>query len=212
MFPRFGVTGHRRCPITPREVKNSRPSATCLFRSTQAAQTPKKPEIRAVDSDRPMGKITFDLSRRRRTAAEWAIAGGIGIYITGVTVFARTEARTSSRWRLVGGVIIMIVGATITALSAAIDWQAQNIFAKHGLGFWFLIGCGAPLMLASFCILAIIRPDPRLVQFGVRRALRGLIFLDFIAAALSSPGSGWPLVILFLIVPTSLLERRFSTT
>ena len=106
----------------------------------------------------------------------------------------------------------MIVGGAIAILSAAVDWQAQNVFAKHSLGFWLVFGCGLPLMLASFCILAIVRPDPRFIQFGVRRALRGLIFLDFIVAALSSAGSGWLLVILFLIVPMSLLERRFSTT
>ena len=36
------------------------------------------------------------------TAAAWLIAGGIGIYIVGVTIFARTEAQYNSRGRLVG--------------------------------------------------------------------------------------------------------------
>ena len=43
-------------------------------------------------------------------ADQWLVAGGVGVYITGVTLFARTETEPSNRWRLTLAVAVMMLG------------------------------------------------------------------------------------------------------
>ena len=63
----------------------------------------------------------WPLTRRPVRGWQWGIgrslliAVGIGIYIVGVTIFARTDAHTSSRARLTAGLIVLLAGMTLLA-------------------------------------------------------------------------------------------------
>jgi 4-hydroxybenzoate polyprenyltransferase len=143
--------------------------------------------------------------------AEWAIAAGIGIYIAGVTIFARTEARESSRWLLAAGVFVMLAGI-ITALRATSELE-QATSGIMGLrpSSWPIAAAVIALMLTLPIGLAITRPDAKSVQFAVRRALRTLIILDMAVASTCSPQL-FVLAFLGLLVLMLALERAFSTT
>ena len=54
--------------------------------------------------------LGMSLSTEPWQAIHWVVAGGVGLYIVGVTVFARSEARTSARGQLLLGTAILLAG------------------------------------------------------------------------------------------------------
>jgi 4-hydroxybenzoate polyprenyltransferase len=128
----------------------------------------------------------------------------VGVYIVGVTWFARTEARTSKPSILIRGAAFMLVGLLL-ALPLPIWFPpgtSSPIFPYLlvGLGFWV----GLPV------VNAISRPTPALVQFAVKRAIMGLVVLD---AALATALAGFSgLIILVLLVPAMYLGRWIYST
>ena len=66
-----------------------------------------------------LAETTDTMLPRAWTAAEWTIAAGIGIYIMGVTIFARTEARETPRLKLATGLTVMASGIVVLAAGAA---------------------------------------------------------------------------------------------
>ena len=51
----------------------------------------------------------------------WAVAAGIGIYIAGVTWFARNDARRSDRRQLVAATLVMLAGVGLVGCAAVAD-------------------------------------------------------------------------------------------
>jgi 4-hydroxybenzoate polyprenyltransferase len=141
---------------------------------------------------------------RAWTAAEWTIAAGIGIYIVGVTIFARSEERTSLRGQLATGIFVMVAGIATLAFGA-------SHVGNHSNYRWIVW-----LMIAAYVVLrhsfAMMSADARTVQKSVRHALRMLIVLDFVVAFEAAPHSGGSMLILLLYVPMLALEYSFSTT
>jgi 4-hydroxybenzoate polyprenyltransferase len=78
------------------------------------------------------------------------IAAGVGIYIAGVTWFARTEARDSSRAQLAVASVVMVAGLALAAAQAHwINWSPVQSFnlACHNSGLpagycWARRSCG----------------------------------------------------------------------
>jgi 4-hydroxybenzoate polyprenyltransferase len=128
----------------------------------------------------------------------------VGIYIVGVTWFARTEAQTSSRGVLTSAAMVMLAGLLLAlALPVWVEpGTASPLFPYllAGLGFYL----GFPLREA------IADPSPARVQAAVKRAIFGLVALDAIAASAFAGTVG--LVILLLLVPASYLGRWLYST
>jgi 4-hydroxybenzoate polyprenyltransferase len=123
----------------------------------------------------------------------------VGLYITGVTWFARSEEKQSSRGQL-GMAALVLLASLALALAAPVyrpDGTASPLFpyVLVALGFWV----GAPAWAAMN------DPRPPLVQGAVARLLRGLIVLDA-ALALGTAGTVG-LVILVLLAPSLALAR-----
>jgi 4-hydroxybenzoate polyprenyltransferase len=144
-----------------------------------------------------LAETTDTLLPRAWSAAEWRIAAGIGIYIVGVTVFARTEARVSSRRQLAAGI-------------ATLGWGASNVGnqSRYRWIVWLVIGVYVALRHS----LAFFSANPHAVQKSIRHALRTLIFLDFMVAFEAAPHSSGSMLILLLFAPMLALEYWFSTT
>jgi 4-hydroxybenzoate polyprenyltransferase len=136
----------------------------------------------------------------------WALhmAAVVGVYIVGVTWFARTEAGMSRRSALRSAAAVMI-GALVLALA---------------LPAWFPLGTTSPLyvfllaglwfILAGPVRAAIEARTPLAVQGAVKRAILGLVFLDAtLATALAGPAG---LTILLLLVPAMYLGRWIYST
>lgn len=123
------------------------------------------------------------------------LSGVVGVYIVGVTWFARTEESTSQRRQLVLAALVMLV-AVLGGLVLPIhftDRAAPWYFPYLVAGFLFLIG--VPL------VRAIQRPDSKRVQAAVKRCILGLVVLD---AILATAFVGWSGLLILLLLPPAL--------
>ena len=142
----------------------------------------------------------------------------IGLYIVGVTWFARTEARESQRWQLILAFVVMIMTVMIAIglpilipverdaewnrpVSSAIQW-GFFLFPYALIGFLIYI--------SQAIIPAINRPVPERVQPAVKRCVLGLVILDAILAMAFVGPLG--LLLALLLVPSMWLGKRIYST
>ncbi|MGD9856152.1 MAG: UbiA family prenyltransferase [Planctomycetaceae bacterium] len=85
------------------------------------------------------------------------VAAGMGVYIAGVTWFARTEARHSSRRQLAGAAMVVNLGLTVL-FGWASQWPSQQTAAV-----FFALGV-IVLTINRRLLLAILDPAPARVQ------------------------------------------------
>jgi hypothetical protein len=137
-----------------------------------------------------------------------ALALAVGIYIVGVTWFARTEAQTSNQSMLAVGAAFMLAGLlgalTVPSLAQAVETLPGDVvlFPYLLAAFGHYIG--------SAVVRAIRRPMPKFVQAAVKRAILGLIVLDGILATAIVGLIG--LALLVLLVPAHFLGRWVYST
>ncbi len=140
----------------------------------------------------------------------WVVAGGVGTYIVGVTLFARTEARASARIALTAGVIILVAGigllASIPRWASGNEWPPVAVPDRWYV-FWGLIG----MLIAWRCVRAVINPQPAFVQAAVRNCIFALVVLDA-GAVLAVQDRFWAVVILALLLPIVALGRWIYST
>lgn len=138
----------------------------------------------------------------------WCLALAVGLYIVGVTWFAKQEADVSDRGMLQVGAGIMTCGLVI---GLAVPSLAEDTGARTEtwIGFPFALALfGAYLAIAV--LAAIRRPGPEKVQAAVKRSVLGLTLLD---ATLATALVGvWGLAIALLLVPARLLGRWVYST
>ncbi len=137
----------------------------------------------------------------------WAAAAGIGIYIAGVTWFARNDARRSDRWQLIAATLVMLAGV---GLVGGLPWLNDKLWLpgqqKPEFWRWYLIIALAAVYILMHCARAIAEPSPGPVRSVVRRLITTLIFLDA-AACYVAAGPFYALVVAILVVPTTLLGQ-----
>ena len=131
-------------------------------------------------------------------------AGTIGIYIVGVTWFARTEEGTSNPRHLRYATLV-IVSALVLALTLPLHLPAGTapVYAPY-----LVVAFG--MYLAGPLCAAIRRPEPKEVQAAVKRCILGLILLDAILAVAFVGPLGFALVLLLL--PARWLGRWVYST
>ncbi|HTU24391.1 MAG TPA: UbiA family prenyltransferase [Pirellulales bacterium] len=134
------------------------------------------------------------------------VAGGIGLYIVGVTWFARTEADTSHRGQLLLGTLVMLAGLAVVAWYPA--WiEPEVLLPDRWVLLWLLIGA----MVGARCGLAIFDPRAQVVQMAVRNCLLSLIIIDA-AVVWGMAGSFWACAVALLVIPAMLVGRWISST
>jgi 4-hydroxybenzoate polyprenyltransferase len=124
----------------------------------------------------------------------------VGLYIVGVTWFARTEARISNQASLRGAAAVMLA-ALVLALPAPVYFEkpvASPLFPYLLVALGFAVGLPVSRAIAT--------PTPDRVQAAVKRALMGLILLDTVLATATAGTVG--LVLLVLLAPSLYLNRR----
>jgi 4-hydroxybenzoate polyprenyltransferase len=143
----------------------------------------------------------------------------VGIYIAGVTWFARTEARESSQTALAGASAVMLGGVLLGLVVPTLYRPAGNP-EDPGYGVSAAVWWGQmlfPYLLAAFIGYvgvavgrAVARPLPERVQAAVRRAVLGLVVLDAIlATGLAGPMG---LTLILLLAPALYLGRWVYST
>ncbi|OWK40318.1 UbiA family prenyltransferase [Fimbriiglobus ruber] len=134
------------------------------------------------------------------------LAGVVGLYIVGVTWFARTEEAESNRLqlRLAAGVMALAAFAALMVPGHFGEGKAPTpmYFSYLVVAFGFVVG--VPL------VRAIRQPSPKLVQAAVKQSIFGLVLLD---AALAVAFVGWPgLTIILLLLPATWLGKWVYST
>jgi len=130
----------------------------------------------------------------------WWIAGSVGLYIVGVTWFARTEASASSRVQLSLATLVMLAGVVALARYPYLIDDLLVELPDRWILFWTVLAG----LVGWRCVRAIADPRPANVQAAVKNSILSLIVLDA-AAAVPAGGIYWALVILALIVPATIL-------
>ncbi len=136
----------------------------------------------------------------------WAILLPIGcvwLYITSVTVFARTEADVSTRRRLqagAGGALLAVVGLSAIAI----------LRQPYHAGYLIVVA-GLLIALARTAHAAILSRQPAQVQRAVKTFLLGLVIFDA-AIAYAAGGLAAGCLVGALLLPTILLGRKFRAT
>jgi 4-hydroxybenzoate polyprenyltransferase len=141
-------------------------------------------------------------------AVPWSLrlhlAAVVGLYVVGVTWFARSEARQSRPEHLRRAALVMGL-ALVMALAAPLyvpEGTAAILFPYLLVVFGFAIGRPA--------LRAIAKPEPARVQSAVKRAVLGLIALDAILAAAVAGMAG--LLLLALLPPALVLGKWLYST
>jgi 4-hydroxybenzoate polyprenyltransferase len=149
-------------------------------------------------------------------AGQLLIAGGLGVYVAGITWFARTEAHQSKRLHLVAAVVVMVAGV---AMIAGYAWlpEAKRHFpqgAGRAMGnmgvMWPLLIMLISLTIVRRSLMAAQRPIPARVQGAVKQAILSIILLDAAIAMLVGPL--YSIAVLALLLPTLLLGRWVYST
>jgi 4-hydroxybenzoate polyprenyltransferase len=132
------------------------------------------------------------------------VAGVVGLYIVGVTWFARTEEGTSRRGALIGASAVMLLALALAVViplhfdPGHTPWYYLYLL----LAFGFVVGWPVANAVRT--------PSAKNVQAAVKRCILGLVLLD---AVLATAFVGWPgLLIGLLLLPATLLGRRVYST
>ncbi len=141
------------------------------------------------------------------TFAQWAIAIGLGIYVVGITIYAKSEAEArSQKGPLLFGVLVMAAGVVVmgqAALLTKLPLQPNYIY-------WLMLG----LLLAAVlrrAIAAAFDGSAPLVQGAVKHAILSMILFDAAVAATSGP-LVCAIAIVLLLGPALLLGKWVYST
>jgi 4-hydroxybenzoate polyprenyltransferase len=166
----------------------------------------------AMGSCRFLNILMAASTERPRIGEIWSlpqvwVAAGMGVYIVGVTWFARTEARLSSRVQLALAAGIVNLGLTILLAWVLQSPNGQRVSALLALGV-------IVLTIDRRLLIAISDPVPALVQAAIKTALLSIIMLDatLIFARLGPQGVGYAIVVAALVVPALTLGRWIRLT
>jgi 4-hydroxybenzoate polyprenyltransferase len=155
--------------------------------------------------------VLLGLSVAAFSTGGWGVllALTVGVYIIGVTWFARTEARTSSQSMLTAAAGVMLAGVVlglgVPALANDADagvFTPSPFFPYLLVAFAFLVGMPV--------LSAINRPVPDKVQAAVKRAVLGLVLLDAVLATSLAGIIGLSLAA--LLAPSYYLGRWIYST
>jgi 4-hydroxybenzoate polyprenyltransferase len=152
--------------------------------------------------------ILLGMSLAEPSEASWPLrihlAAVIGVYIAGVTWFARRETGGSERWQLRSAAVVAVV-ALLMALALPLHRPAGGSFG----GFpYLLVAFG--FVIGSPAALAIAKPEPANIQTAIKRCILGLIVLDAVLATVFA--GPWGLLIMMLLPPAIVLGRRVYST
>jgi 4-hydroxybenzoate polyprenyltransferase len=143
-------------------------------------------------------------------AAHAAVALGVGLYIVGVTVFARSEAAESGRGPLTLGLAVLLLGiAAVASLPVWITGRELPPFdpPPNWYVFWALLA----MLLGWRCLRAILDPVPQRVQTAVRGAIFSLVIIDA-GAVMAVHDVYHGVLVLLLLVPMLTLGRWIYST
>ena len=153
--------------------------------------------------------VLLGLSVAAGALGAWGLvlALAVGVYIAGVTWFARTEARESNQEALMGAAGVMLAGLLLALPLPVLAGRPASAPAPS-LFVYLLVAYG--IVVGLPVSRAIRQPSPARVQAAVKTAVLGLVAFDAVlATALAGPVG---LVLLVLLAPALYLGRWVYST
>lgn len=135
------------------------------------------------------------------------IAAGLGIYIVGVTWFARQEATQSDRRQLVGAWAIINAG-----LLLLLSWAIRATAGEPGQTVTMLCFLAIIVMINRRPVAAIRDPRPERVQGAIRVMLLSLLILNAMLVFIHTTNSLPAIIIASLLIPATFLGRWIFVT
>lgn len=125
------------------------------------------------------------------------------VFVASITFFGRREAECNSRGRLICGTIGIL--ASLLILLFVVMWNHAD--DEMTLVFWLAVS----FHFLRVAVRAIRRPDPATVQYTMRTFILGIAAMDAVAA---TAAAGWAAgaIVLALLVPATVLAKRFDCT
>jgi 4-hydroxybenzoate polyprenyltransferase len=145
-----------------------------------------------------------------------AIADGIGLYIVGVTWFAKGEAGVSPRPHLIGATLVILAALTLLYGYPVLSDMNTQLESVPELAFnmgwkWRVLWGVIALMILHRCCMAIWQPIQYEVQRAVKVCLLSLIIIDA-SVVLGETTNYEALFILALLIPMLILGRWVYST
>ncbi|MDB5386582.1 MAG: prenyltransferase [Planctomycetaceae bacterium] len=135
-----------------------------------------------------------------------AIAGGMGIYIVGVTLFSRQEAQISKRWKLTVAMLVINLGLAILMLFLLLDHGDTG--AKTAA-----VALGAIIYIIDRRVVAsILNPTPARVQATVKTMLMSLVSLNAIIVFHVTGSVPLTIGIAAMLLPAMFLGKFMTIT
>jgi len=134
------------------------------------------------------------------------VAAGLGIYITGVTWFGRTEARRSNRYQLAGAMTVINLGlAAIVLFVTFLEVERTSINV-------LLILAVIVLTINRRLTNALMNPQPQSVQAAIKMMLYSLVMLDATLVLFYTGDMTYAALTAGLVLPAMLLGRWIFVT
>ena len=129
------------------------------------------------------------------------VAAGLGIYIIGVTIFAKNEAGKSSSIALFAGVAVMLCGIGLDA------WFITTSGVKNAIpgSQMALLILGLNVVLRAATVVG--NPQPGRIQRTVGLMLLCIIFLDALVVFGMTGDVKHAVLVIMLVAPASLVRR-----
>jgi len=141
---------------------------------------------------------------------EWLLPIGMGIYVAGITLYARDEAGSIRVPTLVAGAVLMLAGLVAAAGHTVLlaDAGGGSAWLTGGrLPSWLLLWAALGTSILLRAGLGIVDPTPGRVRTAVGNGIGSIITLDAVLV-LASCGEQWAIVVLLLLAPF-LFGRQF---
>ena len=143
-------------------------------------------------------------------AGFWLVAGAIGVYVAGVTWFARHESQRSNPLQLALATVVMASGIAMLAWFPQLSDRVLPML-KQGPQRWYLLTGVLGLLIVWRCFRAVIDPTSIKVRLAVTQCVMSIIMLDAVACY-AVRGVFWASLILLLFIPAMLLGRWIEVT
>lgn len=141
------------------------------------------------------------------TFDQCAIAAGLGLYVVGITIYAKSEAEAKSQTaKLFLGVAVMLAGVVLMGLAALLT----KLHIHSNFTYWALLALLTVTILRR-AVAAALDGSPALVQGAVKHAILSIIMLDA-AVCLASGPPVYAIVVVMLLGPAVLLGKWVYST
>jgi len=134
------------------------------------------------------------------------VAIGLGIYVCGLTWFARQEAKTSARPQLISA--SFVINAGLATLFGFVHTAPDNSQRETAMFVLAVIS----VTIVRRLLRAISQPEPARVQTAIKMMLLSLIMLDATLVLFATGTPALAIAVALLMVPAFLLARWIPMT